>query len=905
MAAAGTKGSRNTSTATGSTGCDGTTSCQAQISADSSTASAAPGAKTDQQSATTTASVSAMCDNGTQAGCATRTSSRTDAVGGAAVTAHSTATCSAAGACQAATGGFAARGVAEVTGSCAGTGCRTHTEGTARATAPGGVNKASSRTDCTAGKNGECAASSRVGATTAGTEVSAACEGSKGSTCRYAFSASSNASSATGGHRATAEAGCGDSGGAGSGWCSTSAVAQATPGSAMAAASCQGSSGSGCRYSYRAESHASAAGASADAVGFQQGTVGGGQVTTTAMASGDANSAQASASCTGTDGTSCSHRYEATRSAFAGDPNKKGSWASAYAHGSGGGGMGGGGVAVSASAYVKGNHASASATCTGANNCSAPFEAHAKDRKTGGGRAADWYQDGGYHDASHQAECSGNNGGCGVTAFAIPGHANGGDAVCTGYCENFSHSGTNTWIKTADAGWKLAKAAGVAIDPKTHEPIIDPKTGKPKMTIGKNRYGAEGTCDKNGECKLSVRDLGDKENGDPVTCTAPCKPLRGEDGQRVYVDDKGNIQVRTPTVPDGKKYDEATDPKSAGSYRDDKGRGMGWAATTGSIKDAFTGSHATAKGGGGVTAAYGSKSGRFAVACPSGCVGVLSNGQTNKGKVVADTFDIGGKNGKNGTDAWLVARDKFNNPAVASWNGEGRFTSFEGVTMVAKGDGPTLPRKGPGAAFEWTPNTAFVQTAGLGNPHGRFEINGQSGYVRLADGRKIENNYRLDGCKTLECKPSTKGAPTAADRIVAITPDAKGKGGSFDCVGRCAETVPGNSKVELTVGTTSSTCALLCGEKSLFKVEATERICSARCAMHDEFAGNKDSKTPNGYFEAEMLEAGDIASFTPQADVQYCSGKGCGFVQGYRDATGNGGFGYCTGGDLPRGDHRP
>ncbi|MGH8967154.1 MAG: hypothetical protein ACRDXB_17750, partial [Actinomycetes bacterium] len=128
---------------------------------------------------------------------------------------------------------------------------------------------------------------------------------------------------------------------------------------------------------------------------------------------------------------------------------------------------------------------------------------------------------------------------------------------------------------------------------------------------------------------------------------------------------------------------------------------------------------------------------------------------------------------------------------------------------------------------------------------------------------------------------------------MAITPDAKGKGGSFDCVGRCIETVPGNGKVKLSVGTFDSTCFELCVEKDLWNIKPTERVCTARCDMHDEFAGNKGSKTPHGYFQVKMLEDGHVTSLTPEADLQYCEGKGCNFVQGYRDAKGNGGFGYC------------
>ena len=50
-------------------------------------------------------------------------------------------------------------------------------------------------------------------------------------------------------------------------------------------------------------------------------------------------------------------------------------------------------------------------------------------------------------------------------------------------------------------------------------------------------------------------------------------------------------------------------------------------ATTGTLTDGYTGSRATAKGNGGVTASYGDKNGgAFTVACPNGCQGVLSNG---------------------------------------------------------------------------------------------------------------------------------------------------------------------------------------------------------------------------------------------------------------------------------------
>jgi hypothetical protein len=159
--------------------------------------------------------------------------------------------------CQAATGGFTAPALAEVNASCAGTKCRTTTDGVAHA--PG--NQAKSRTACTAGRNGQCASSSRVGATVEGAQVSATCQATKGSTCRHAYSARSSAAASAPGAQARAKASCGAKGGSGRGWCATSAQAQAGAlpdgASAYAAASCQGSKGSGCRRSSYAHAEAS------------------------------------------------------------------------------------------------------------------------------------------------------------------------------------------------------------------------------------------------------------------------------------------------------------------------------------------------------------------------------------------------------------------------------------------------------------------------------------------------------------------------------------------------------------------------------------------------------------------------------------------------------------------------
>ena len=432
--ASGPNGRQSRSSATGETRCDGTTACQAQILATTETSTTAPGAKAGERFAVTSASVTAVCDDGTATGCATRASSKTTAVGGPAVRANSSATCAAAGVCQVGTGGYAADRVAQVSADCTGIACRTHTEGSAQSAAPGGTNKATSRTDCTAGAGGRCTGASGVGATADGSEASAACQGGDGSTCRQSYSSTSSASSRTAGNRAAANARCGGTGGAGSGWCATSASAQTDSGGAIAAAACQGSAGSNCTYSYRASSSASGAagGASAraHASGSGSGTVGGGYVATSAAVSVRPGSAQASASCTGSAGVSCSHSYSARASASAA---YGGSRASASASGSGGGGKGAGGVAVSAQASAGPGYATAGASCSGAANCRHSYSARASASAAYGSNRA-------YANASGSGGGGQGGGGVAVSAQASagPGYATA-SASCSG-AANCRHS---------------------------------------------------------------------------------------------------------------------------------------------------------------------------------------------------------------------------------------------------------------------------------------------------------------------------------------------------------------------------------------------------------------------------------------------------------------------------------
>ena len=724
------------STAHGEASCTGQQGgCQAGITtAAGVTVHPGTGATATGRFGTTSASVSADCQSGSGA-CPTTTrstSTGTDdpavlapthrsgkaAATGRTSTAVATSQCSGTGPCDSATNGYAGDGVAEVAATCAGTACRTSIQGEARYGDNTAGNAASTRSTCTAGADGACQGTGRVGANAGGAEVSSSCAATEGSDCAYRFSSRSSASDRSGGSSASAEARCGASGGSGSGWCGTSAVAQAAGGGAMAAAACQGSKGSGCHYSYRASSSASAGGgaARAHAAGHGSGTTGAGQVATSATAQAGDGSAQAAASCQGSDGThcgysysarlaasapgahadasgsgsggmgsgwvavtaqadsgvapdgtkyasasascygsagtSCSHHYEASRSAFAGDPKKSTtkSWAQAYAHGSGGGGMGGGGVSVAVRAYVKGNHAEASATCSGAANCVAPFTAHGADSARGTdtdpetGRQRVW-------DAQHWVECSGSNGGCGVTAHAVAG-PKGGKTGGWGECTTgkswpgFREGGTNTYVLVGPA----PGAAGQNGKPKTYKSVKEAEKAA-KSLKGKQRT-VLAVKEKDGDVALIIR----KEDGTVLTdrctgreCDSGLEVGDEKDGQHAEYDPHATDPAKrfTGSNPSGKG--KATDWAESNNgftlARDEHGNGTGSVTGKGRIHDGYSNSTVTytrstphKQQTNSVTFAGPSGNG-FQTTCYGGCVGDAR--QPGKPNVV-DHFEFTG-----------------------------------------------------------------------------------------------------------------------------------------------------------------------------------------------------------------------------------------------------------------------
>ncbi|WP_343963113.1 hypothetical protein, partial [Pseudonocardia alaniniphila] len=784
---AGPQGRQSRSSADGETGCDGTTACQAQISAGTS---ATVGTDRDPAArfATTSASVGATCDNGTATGCATSTSSRTEAVGAMNVRALATGSCATAGACQSATGGFAARDVAEVTASCAGTGCTTHTQGNARYAGGNAVHTASSRTDCTAGPNGMCGSSSRVGATETGAEVSASCAGTEGSACTHRIAARSSAQSSTGGHQASADAGCGSAGGAGSGWCATSAAAQTSDEFAMAAAACQGSAGSGCRYSYRAHSSDSAGGAAhATATGFGRGTFGAGQVLTTAAAAAGPGFAQASASCLGTAGTTCSHSYSAAVSASA---SAAGSSASASARGSGGGGMGGGGVAVSARAVAGPGFAQASASCTGTpgTSCSHSYsatasasdswkgphgshsEAQAYAHGSGGGgmggggvgvsaqavagpgfaqasascsgaancttsfsaeaemhaRAED-PERGGYWEAWGHAKCvgGGSSGGtCGARAEAVPGPNGGGRGWCTGTGSCVEHSGGNSFEKYVQPG------SGQPVD-KNGKPI-------PIEELGPDDRAVQIERDADGNVVWKIKPKGEKVRGG--TCPAPCKngvDESVEGGERVGYDPADGFSGSMPTDPGSDKRDSATGSDGVRLARDVQGNGGGWVRGSGSVTNGRTGEtvrytrRATSDNPLNTFRLSNPAGSPFTSTCNGGCV---YTGAKLPGKAGVDHLTVEGAWGE------ITGRDGNGNPARITFTGAGHFTSAEGDTFFGVGGTGTADRV----------EILTRNASGLG---GYIKVTNGYGTIRTAEGASLA----CWGCEGAEYMPTRAG----------------------------------------------------------------------------------------------------------------------------------------------------
>ncbi|WP_433275595.1 DUF4781 domain-containing protein [Pseudonocardia xinjiangensis] len=806
-----------------------------------------------------------------------------------------TATCSANGPCESATNGFASDNVAEVAATCAGTGCRTAIQGEARY----GGNSATARSACTAGADGVCQGTGRVGATPTGAEVTAACAGTAGADCAHRYSARSAASDRSSGSTATANARCGAAGGAGNGWCATSAVARTGTGSALAAAACQGSTGSGCSFSYRAHSsaadtgpgtrarasatgsgsgrfgggqaattaaavagpgsaqasasctgsagtrcshsysaraaavagggaaRASASGsggggmggggvavtaqaqagpgfvsasasctgsagvscrhsysasvsaaagngrssARASASGSGGGGIGGGGVSVTASASAGPGWAQASASCTGSSGTRCSHSYEATSSAEARDP-KTGSHAEAYAHGSGGGGMGGGGVAVSAQAFAKGNQAYASASCSGATNCTATYSAHARD-------AAHLETADGSWDAEHWAGCSGSgNGGCGVTAVAVAGPKGGeqgGYGTCSGNCANFTQGGSNVLTR------KVPPPA--ATKPK------DPTAGVKELGEGKSGIGWKRNDD--GSITITSKDA----KGKPVdtTCPAPCKPgspgskVVGADGRRVEVTDDG-VTTSGPSAT-GKRAHTCGSSEGCGVAVDKAGNGEYWVKGKGEVRDGNSGSRIeykdsrpTSSTSGPVTneGHFANRDGTpFTTTCRGGCTGEISNGKGS-----TDHIDLAG------TPNVLVGRDGAGHAATLDFQGKGKITTAEGDVITADGDGLNLDK-------EWT----YATTRDAFGNSGRFQITGgQTGSVQLIEGWRIDQTragavYTFSDKEKLDMLAAGGHLPDsittgANNGITVVTPNGQGKGGSITCVGDCGLTRP-------------------------------------------------------------------------------------------------------------------
>ncbi len=426
-------------------------------------------------------------------------------------------------------------------------------------------------------------------------QAGAACTGTKGSSCRYSYRAKSRASAA--GARAYATGS--DRGRFGGGQVAVTASASSGPGFAQASASCTGTKGSSCRYSYRAEVHARAAGAQADAVGSGSGRFGGGQVAVTASASSGPGFAQASASCMGSAGTSCRHSYSATASASARDGA---TWAQAYAHGSGGGGMGGGGVSVSASAYARGSQANASASCSGAANCTSSYSAHA-EANDATSTAPTWTQPGKAWNAHGEGTCSGSgNGGCGVQAYAQAGPGGGGGATCTGNCANFTQSGYNTFVVTAPSlrDQAVARQRAARLD----------KHGKPVdiEKLGIEDSGAKaGYIDRNGkfipEGGIIPKDarggVQRKESGKPAEPIKICPSIGCSVGNRksgpgaVYdpgAKDPGRtFRVWNNVAKGDARHDEAGSESYAAISRDANGNGKTWTRGRGYVVNGRTG----------------------------------------------------------------------------------------------------------------------------------------------------------------------------------------------------------------------------------------------------------------------------------------------------------------------------
>ncbi|HEY0574964.1 MAG TPA: hypothetical protein VGD73_12755, partial [Pseudonocardia sp.] len=730
-------------------------------------------------------------------------SSQTDAAGAATVTGKATATCQPGTPCQAGTTGSTTKDYAEVNAACAGTGCTTHTEGDASSetkasdSTKGGVNKAVSKTDCAAGTDGQCAGQS--------------------------------------------------------------AVAASEQLGARASAMCTGSEGSRCSFSYRAESHASADGAKADAVGHKEGEFGGGQVATTAAAAGDASSAQAMASCVGTEGTDCSYRFEATRDASAGD--KSGSWAKAHAHGEGSGKMGGGAVAVSAQAYAKGNQAFASATCTGEGaDCSdSSYFAFAADsaRAEIPNGPYNW---GGHLDAKKTVQCGNSGpGSCGVAAVANPYDPDGGQGYCTtGSCPGYQESSF--------------KPVFTATTPPTGPPPGFDANGNPLKPIpidelGPNQRGVEGV-DKDGNRVLKVKPKG----GNVQTCTVgqdcqgPNKDSLSTPGGETVNWGDNKFTGNVPVTPGSGTKDNVQGSEGITSYRDDKGNGAYSVKGNGQVTDGVSGSKITYRDSrpvpvpGEPIPGAAQNSGRFAnlkgspftTTCAGGCVGDIKNADIGQG-VWTDHIDIAG------TPGTLIGRDGVGSAATLDFEGKGKVTTAEKDIIDANGDGISV---GGG----WT----NIKTRDAFGHSGVFDIsNDQTGSVKLGkEGYTIAKHTPAGGIAGLM-------GPIG---INVTTPDGNGQNGEIRCVGGCELTRPDGMKQSNPNGLSA---------EALAKPDAN-RTC-ANCIVVEPITKKGELPTETGGIT--NLADGTVHWTDPDGNTHKCEGKSCNIGMLY----GEGGGVTCTG----------
>ncbi|MBC3191885.1 DUF4781 domain-containing protein [Pseudonocardia sp. C8] len=825
--------------------------------------------------------------------------------------------------CRSETGGFAAEHAAEVTARCSGTGCAARTEGTA-ADRTAGTHTARSATRCTAAADGTCGGSSRVGASPSGAEVSAACAGSPGSTCRHDYAAHSRSSSGAGGNSASAHARCGSGGGSGSGWCATSAVTEATGGSAMAAAACQGSAGSGCSHGYRARSAASAGGgaARASADGHGGGTTGAGQVMTSAQATAGDGSASAAASCTGSAGTSCRHSYSATASDSASSGGNTASasasgsgggamggggvsvsaqadagpgfanasascsgaancshsysasasasasdganWARASASGSGGGGQGGGGVSVSAQADAGPGFANASASCSGAANCSSSYSAHA-EADDQASTAPTWNEPGGQWKAHGEGTCSGSgNGGCGVQAYAKAGPGGGGGATCSGNCANFTQSGSNTFTRTAPS----LKQQHAAAQQRAREGRTGPD-GKPIPIedMGKKARGVEGSTDEEGNRVLKVKPAGGEVRTE--VCADGCRDgamLRTESGETIRYDPKTGFDGSMPTEQGARTTDRVSGSEGVSLYRDAEGNGAGTVTGSGSVTDGRTGETVTYTR----SAPSSNNTNTYRLSNPAGSPfrSSCNGGCEYRGATATPAAPKSGRDHLvvEGASGDITGRDGAGNPATITFQGKGKFTSAEGDVLTAEGNAAGSPAN----------QLTTITTRGPNGQPGRYDIaGGQSGSVRLKEGYTLKQDGRawmheFSDYEQLTALNQGGGLPPeivlgTGWGIGVTTPDGQGKGGTLDCEGHCDLTRPA-------------------GQHQTPRNYQPVRL-------HQEL-GTGEGTNPHGTGSVENLGAGGVVELTdPYGNRGRCEGAGCGVVQ----RNGPGGGTFCHG----------